>query len=221
MKQKTIVLLSAGLDSTVNCLVARRDHQVECALTFDYGQRAAVREIERSREICRRYNIEHKTVELPWLARITDTALVNRDLNVPTGERVAIDDRQMSIQSAKAVWVPNRNGVFLNVAASFAEVLGVDRVVPGFNAEEAATFPDNSCEFLAAMDESLRYSTQKRVKTLCFTASMNKTEIAALGREVGAPFDLMWPCYFAGDRPCGECESCLRFRRATSGFYEL
>ena len=39
---------------------------------------------------------------------------------------------------------PNRNGGFLNVAASFAEKLGAGSVVVGFNREEAETFPDNT-----------------------------------------------------------------------------
>lgn len=216
MSRKAVVLLSAGLDSTVNCIVAQREHQVDLALTFDYGQRAAAREIERAREICRRFDITHQVIELPWLGKTTNTALVNRSADVPTSAQVEIDDHSISLRSADAVWVPNRNGIFLNIGAAFAESLGADWVVPGFNAEEAATFPDNSREFLQAVDKTFHFSTRARVTTHCYTAAMNKTEIVALGREIGAPFDLMWPCYLAGERPCGDCESCLRFYRAAS-----
>ncbi len=216
MSRKAVVLLSAGLDSTVNCIFAQREHQVDLALTFDYGQRAAAREIDRAREICRRFDIKHQVANLPWLGEMTKTSLVNRSVDVPTQAQVSLDDCAVSLRSADAVWVPNRNGVFLNIAAAFAESLEADWVIPGFNAEEAATFPDNSREFLQATDYSLRFSTRGQVVTQCFTAGMNKTEIVLLGREIGAPFDLMWPCYLAGERPCGECESCLRFYRAAS-----
>ena len=62
------------------------------------------------------------------------------------------------------MWVPNRNGVFIAIAAAFAESLGADLVVTGFNAEEAATFPDNSAAFAAAATESLRFSTANGVR---------------------------------------------------------
>lgn len=217
MKQQTVVLLSSGLDSTVNFMQARRNFGVKLAVTFQYGQRASVREVERSRLICERYEVSHKVIELPWLAELTSTSLVNRNCDVPTGERLAIDDVTISQESAKAVWVPNRNGVFLNIAASIAESIGADFVVPGFNSEEAVTFPDNSLEYLHVLDQSFSYSTLTRVKTICFTQNMNKKEIVLLGRELSAPFDLMWPCYFGGAEPCGECESCLRFNRAMAG----
>lgn len=214
MRFKTVVLLSSGLDSTVNFVQAYRDHEIKIALTFNYNQRAANREIEQSRKICERFGVRHNVIDLPWLADITTTSLVNKTQVVPTGSQLAIDDLKVSQESARAVWVPNRNGVFLNIAASFAEALGADCVVPGFNREEATTFPDNSSEYLSALDASFQFSTFARVRTLCFTQNMNKKEIVALGRQLGAPFELMWPCYFSGENICGECESCLRFRRA-------
>lgn len=43
----SIVLLSSGLDSAVAFKMALDDWGVELALTFDYGQRAAGKEIDR------------------------------------------------------------------------------------------------------------------------------------------------------------------------------
>jgi 7-cyano-7-deazaguanine synthase len=209
-----VVLLSSGLDSTVNLAKVVTETEVALALTFDYGQRAAEREISQAKKIAEHYGVAHQVVQLPWLAAITKTALVNRTADVPVGDQLSIDDKSVSDVSARAVWVPNRNGVFLNIAASFAESLGSDFVVPGFNVEEAVTFPDNSVKFLAALDGSFQYSTLRRVRTQCFTQNMNKTEIARLGRDLNAPFELMWPCYFSGPVICGQCESCLRFKRA-------
>jgi 7-cyano-7-deazaguanine synthase len=209
-----VVLLSSGLDSTVNLFSALRKLPVVRAVTFNYGQRAAIREIEQSQKICKKLNLAHQVIELPWLKAVTSTALVNIENEVPVNNSVSIDDYSQSMKTAKAVWVPNRNGVFLNIAAAIAEGLGAEYVIPGFNKEEAVTFPDNSQAYLNALDNSFSFSTSTRVKTLCYTTDKNKTEIVALGREMGAPFDLMWPCYFGGDQLCGECESCKRFERA-------
>ncbi len=150
MKKKSVVLLSSGLDSTVNLYEAIGQSQVVLALTFDYGQRAAVRETAFAGRLVQGLGIPHKIISLPWFADFTRTSLIDASADIPVARQVAIDDREISAQSAKAVWVPNRNGIFLNIAAGFAEGMGADWIVPGFNAEEAVTFPDNSAEFMRA-----------------------------------------------------------------------
>ncbi|MBU1614862.1 7-cyano-7-deazaguanine synthase, partial [bacterium] len=80
---KSILLLSGGLDSTVSLSRAVKETDVEIALTFDYGQRAANKEIEASGKICKEYGIRHRVVELPWLAEVTSTALVNKEVEIP------------------------------------------------------------------------------------------------------------------------------------------
>lgn len=213
-REKAVVLLSSGLDSTVNLYAAVQKFNVVQVLTFDYGQRAAIREKECSQLICKKLGLKHDVIELPWLKKITRTSLVNRDENVPTATHVKIDDYSQSVVTAKAVWVPNRNGVFLNIAASYADSLNAKYVIPGFNKEEATTFADNSVEFLSAIDVSFKYSTTDQVQTFCFTSQLSKTEIVVMGRELQVPFELMWPCYFGDEKLCGVCESCQRFQRA-------
>jgi 7-cyano-7-deazaguanine synthase len=213
---KSVVLLSSGLDSTVNLYRALDESQVVLALTFDYGQRAAIKEIAAAQKISNRLSVPHKVVSLPWFREFTKTSLVNGDMQVPTNQQVAIADLAISEVTAKAVWVPNRNGIFINIAAAFAEALGAGWIIPGFNLEEAATFPDNSEDFLQAASGSLEYSTANHVKVKCFTTALDKKQIVALGRTLKVPFDMIWPCYFGGEAPCGQCESCLRFQRAMS-----
>ena len=155
MMKSAIVLLSGGLDSAVNLFASKQSGlDVKLALTFDYGQRAATQEISAAKAIADKLDVPHQVISLPWLADATKTSLVNRGQSVPTGGDVVIEDFGRSEQTAKSVWVPNRNGVFLNIAASFAECLECDFVVPGFNAEEAVTFPDNSDEFLKQTTKS-------------------------------------------------------------------
>lgn len=210
----SVVLLSAGLDSTVNLKHALDDGGVAAAVTFDYGQRAARREIERAAAICRRYRLRHEVIGLPWLARITGTALVGRARALPHPTLKALDDLNAARRSAARVWVPNRNGVFLAVAGAFAESLGAAQIVPGFNAEEAATFPDNSAAFARAYTRGLSFSTRNRVRVRCYTARLRKPAIIRRGMRIGAPLDLVWCCYEGGRRLCGRCESCRRFLRA-------
>lgn len=208
-----LVLLSSGLDSSFNLLKTKESFDVRLALTFNYGQKAARSEIAAAKRLADYFQVPFQVVDLPWFSKFTKTSLVAEG-QVPKGSQVAIDDAAVSAESAKQVWVPNRNGIFLNIAAGFAEGLGAKVVVPGFNLEEAATFPDNSEAYLKALDAAWKFSTLGRVKTFCHSTHMNKTEIVAEAKALGLPFHLLWPCYLDGEMWCGECESCQRYKRA-------
>jgi 7-cyano-7-deazaguanine synthase len=117
-------------------------------------------------------------------------------------------------ESMKAVWVANRNGVFLNVAAAFAESMGESRVFVGFNLEEAATFPDNSEGYLNALNSALAFSTRNEVKVASYTTHWNKARILEEALQIGLPLDLVWSCYESGPERCWKCESCKRSERA-------
>jgi 7-cyano-7-deazaguanine synthase len=212
---KSVVLLSGGLDSAVCLGYAVRDGQVVLALTFDYGQLAARREIEAAAALAAHYGVAHQVVALPFLPAITTTGLVTGE-DIPEPEVARLDDQEEAMARAARVWVPNRNGIFLNIAAAFAEHLGAAAVVAGFNREEAAAFPDNSAAFVAAATEALRYSTRGRVRVVSYTQQLTKVEIVELGRRLGVPLELVWSCYRGGETMCGRCESCQRFLRAVA-----
>lgn len=212
--ERSILILSGGLDSTVSSFIAKEKTEPILALTFDYGQRAARREIEASSKISKKLNLPHRVMSLGWLAEITKSPLVNREEKIPQLKEQDLDNVERSRETAKAVWVPNRNGVFLNIAAAFAEALEASLLVTGFNAEEGITFPDNSAPFGRAADDFFWFSTLKKVKVVSFTQGMTKREVAIKGRELGINFSDIWSCYEGGEKPCQQCESCQRSLRA-------
>mgnify|MGYP000848838518 CR=1 FL=1 len=211
---KSIVLLSGGLDSTVAMAAALQGSQISLALTFDYGQRAAKREAAAAAALAGHYNLKHRIIPVDFLAEITTTALINRAEGVPELTVDKLDDSHITRETAAKVWVPNRNGVFINMAAAFAEALGCAQVIVGFNAEEGATFPDNTPAYMGAVNQALSYSTQNGVKVNSPTVDLAKPALVALGRKLNVPFHLIWSCYHGGEYMCGRCESCLRLKRA-------
>ncbi|MCC7440753.1 MAG: 7-cyano-7-deazaguanine synthase QueC [Bdellovibrionales bacterium] len=215
-RARSVVLLSGGLDSAANLALCSVHDEPVLALTVDYGQRALVREVRAAAELAAHYRVEHRVMELRWLGALGGSALTDSTRDVPQLERRELDDPGVTRGSAAAVWVPNRNGVLLNVAAALAEARGATRVVVGFNREEAATFPDNSTEFLDCVTQALAYSTANRVTAYCYTDRLNKQEIVArLLREAPSfPFGAVWSCYHGAESACGTCESCGRLRRA-------
>lgn len=211
--KSAVVILSGGLDSSANLAIGKDELNIKMAITFDYGQRAAIKEVKASAALSAHYGVKHKVLSIPWVGEFGKSALIDKSLAVPTAE-VKIDDTSASAKTASKVWVPNRNGIFLNIAAGFAEALDCDYVVPGFNLEEASTFPDNSKAFIESLTQSFSFSTANRVQPKCYTIDMMKTEILAVAIKKMLPLDLLWPCYFDGDSWCGECESCQRSKRA-------
>ena len=208
--QNAIVLLSAGLDSTVNCYLAKKDYSHTMALCFDYGQKASVRELSKASQIAQELQISFQSLHLPWLKNLSTSALTSAAI-LP--EMVNLNDIEQTQKSAKQVWVPNRNAVFIHIAAAFAKDTKTDIIV-GFNKEEACTFPDNSKHFVEAINKTLSLSTFGQVQVKSYTLEMNKKDIVKLGQQVKVNFDLIWSCYKGDLEPCGCCESCLRLQAA-------
>lgn len=208
---KSVVLLSGGLDSVVNFKCALDRSEEVLILFFHYGQKALKREREAVRRIASHYDVRFQEIRLDFM-RLFSSALTKG--GIPSLGQEDLEKQKKTEETGMAVWVPNRNGIFIEIAAGIAENMGASEVVVGFNKEEAATFPDNSADYLDCLNLSLRYSTRQRVKLVCHTLDMNKKEIYLLGKKVEAPLDLVWSCYHGETKMCGECESCQRLKRA-------
>ena len=203
---KGIILLSGGLDSLVSLGLGIQKYGISLALTFDYGQKALEQEIMTSKNICDYYKIEHEIIKLDWLKNVTHTALVE-DKELPEG----IDNPE---DSAKSVWVPNRNGLFLNIAGSFADGNDYDYIIIGANKEEGQTFSDNTQEFIDRVNAEFEFSTQKHPKVVAPLINYDKNDIVKQAIEHKIPLEFVRSCYSDGKKHCGKCESCTRLKNA-------
>ncbi len=210
--KKAISVLSGGLDCTVATSVYSKDYEIH-AITFNYGQKSFKRELQASKEICENMGFKHYVINLPWLAQISTSSL-NTDEDIPEIKENELDNLEKSQETAKSVWVPARNMVFTSIATSFAESIGAEIIIVGWDAEEAATFPDNSKEFMDASNELISIGSPENIKIEAPAIDLNKEEIVKLGVEVGAPMELSYSCYAGRDKHCGICESCMRRKRA-------
>jgi 7-cyano-7-deazaguanine synthase len=205
-----VVLLSAGLDSAVNFLIALEEGGVGAAVTVYYGQRAARREVEKSRALCERFKVKHLVLEELWLGEISSDSLTTFDMPLPEVKAEQLGDRVLIDKSMRSVWVPNRNGLLVNMGACVAEALGLPWVVMGLNAEEGATFPDNSPGFVRKVNRALTYSTLSGVRLRSFTIKWNKMDILREAMARDLDFHTIWSCYNGEELMCGSCESCAR-----------
>jgi len=210
MNKQGVILLSGGLDSLVSFRASQEFCDVKLALTFDYSQLALEDEIQAASEICKFYNVEHKIVKLPFLAEITNNALTDKSKE--------LEFEVLNNDSAKAVWVPNRNGLFLNIAASFCDSLALDYIIIGANKEEAGTFPDNSVDFLERANDFFKFSTLQQPQILAPLKDLQKYEIINYAIKNQVPLELLKSCYnsteLSNSKHCGKCESCKRLKNA-------
>lgn len=213
-KKKAISVLSGGLDSTVATAYFSQDYNIH-AITFDYGQKSLNQEIKSSREICDYFGMKHTVIDITWLANLGNSSLTSNN-DIPHLNFKDIDDIAFSNESADKVWVPGRNIVFTAIATSFAESEGAEIIIVGWDKEEAATFPDNSKEFLDIFNQLIDAGTKSSVKIQIKAPviDLNKKEIVELGKKINAPMDISYSCYTGETEHCGFCESCVRRKRA-------
>jgi 7-cyano-7-deazaguanine synthase len=208
-----VVLLSGGLDSALNLAMAAQAGRASLAITMRYGQRAEVPELGASEALAKHYGVRWLSVDVRWLGEVNPTLLTRAGM-LPQLSTEELDSAFSSDASMRAVWVANRNGVFLNIAAAYAEALGAAEVLTGYNKEEAATFPDNSADYLAAMNHAFSFSTLNGVRASSYTIEWDKTRILQEALHCQLPLDKVWSCYEAGPSRCWTCESCKRSERA-------
>lgn len=210
--KKAIAVLSGGLDCTVATSVFAKDYEIH-ALTFDYGQKAVKEEIKAAKSICKKWGAKHTVMDLKWLGEISNSALTSNE-EVPQLDKNKLDDLETCNDTAAKVWVPGRNLLFTAIATSFAESEGAEKIIVGWDEEEAATFPDNSKEFLNGLNNVLDVGSPIDIKIEAPDIDLSKKGIVELGKKLNAPMELSYSCYLGNEKHCGLCESCMRRKRA-------
>jgi len=207
-KQRSVVLLSGGMDSCVCAALAARDSEA-AALHITYGQRTAERERRAFERICDRLGIKRRMViRNEALSLIGGSALTDEDIDVPeAGEEIGAH--------IPATYVPFRNAHFLSAAVSWAEVLGAEKIYIGAVEQDSSGYPDCRPEYYQAFNAVIKAGTAEgKIQVVTPLIALRKVEIVRLGIELGAPFELTWSCYSREDKACGVCESCVLRRRA-------
>lgn len=151
-------------------------------------------------------------IELPWLAELLPEALTPFNQLDMSNESASVPLTDEALWDVRRVWVPNRNGLFLNLAATLAEAYGCRYVVFGANAEEGEAFPDNTPAFRDCINQSLSYSTLNGVTVKTPVGHLNKKEIIQRGIALKVPLQYLWSCYEGTETHCGRCPSCLRLK---------
>lgn len=195
-----IILLSSGMDSAVCASVARENYRL-AFLHVQYGQRTANKELECFTKLCDYFQPEKILIaEAPFLKKIGASSLTDESLPIPESEEPGIP----------STYVPFRNGIFLSIAAAWAEAIGAKKIFIGVNQIDFSGYPDCRDSFLRAFNLAIREGTkpETEIDIEAPLLYLSKKEIVSLGMRLGTPFDLTWSCYKEEELACGLCSSC-------------
>jgi len=211
-----VVLLSGGVDSATLLWKAVKELDADVyAITFIYGQ-TNVREVECAKKLAQLAGvIENRIVDIRYISWIFYASrLIEGGKTITDLTRVSLD------------YVPQRNLVFLSLAAAWLESLLLERkyregllAIAVHRQGVEAGYPDTRPEFIRAVEEAVRlgsaavFEGKANIKLWTPFLNMSKSEIIREGMKLGVPYEHTWSCYRGGDRPCGECLSCqIRLR---------
>lgn len=215
-KTRAVVLLSGGLDSSTALAWARRKMGWNCStVAFDYGQRHRI-ELNAAANVAAALGADDHRVIAVDLHAIGGSALTG-DIPVPKDQH---DSGHIPI-----TYVPARNLIFLSLAAALAETVGATKIVIGANIVDYSGYPDCRPEFLNAFAHAAMLGTKtgaegKPLDVVAPLIKLDKSEIIAMGLELGLDYGLTRSCYdpLPDGNPCGHCDSC-HYRLA--GFAKL
>jgi len=204
--ERALVLLSGGIDSTTALYWAQNRYENIQGLSFDYGQRHRV-ELLLARRLTRRLRLPHRTLKVD-LRRVGGSALTDLSVPVPLVSRV--EDIGSKIPPT---YVPFRNGIFLALAAAWAEVNGIEDLICGFHTIDSPHYPDTRVAFVRAMQRAIDLGTASlsrgsRIRIVAPFSRMNKAEIIRLGLSLGADYSFSISCYGGREVPCRRCSAC-------------
>lgn len=210
-RQKAIVCLSGGMDSTVCAALAARDYDAY-ALHFSYGQRTEARERQSAEQVAQLLGFKKfLPLRMDLFRQIGGSALTDSTIDVPD----APEEESAIGESVPVTYVPFRNAHFLSAAVSWAEVIGAKTVIIGAVEQDSSGYPDCRPAYYEAFNSLIRQGTAVgdiQVKTPLI--HLRKVEIIRLGVELGAPLHVSWSCYSGENVACGVCESCVLRLRA-------
>jgi 7-cyano-7-deazaguanine synthase len=221
-KNKIVVTLSGGMDSSVLLYKAAEDYEEVHTVTFDYGQRhnreliAAEKQLLNAKHDFPNVLFTNKVLDVKYIKDIADTSsLTNNNIETP-------DVKEVMGEAQPKSYVPFRNLMFLSILLSYAEKLKADEVWYGAaEADSLAGYWDGSVQFVDKLNQICLLNREIDVRVRAPLLTMSKKEIILNGIELGVNFADTYTCY-SGEYPCdaNSASSALRLKGFVDAGYK-
>ncbi|RFM19066.1 7-cyano-7-deazaguanine synthase QueC [Clostridium botulinum] len=206
-KEKAIVVFSGGQDSTTCLFWAKKKYKEVIAVSFDYNQKHKL-ELECAKDICKKYNIEHKILDLNLLNQLAPNSLTRQDITV---------DKSAPKEGVPNSFVDGRNLLFLSFVAVFAKQRGINAIITGVSQSDFSGYPDCRDVFIKSLNVTLNLAMDYEFEILTPLMWINKAETWKMAYDLGV-LDIVkeetLTCYngIKADG-CGECPACKLRKR--------
>lgn len=203
-----IVILSGGMDSTTTLRLAIEKYSRNdvIALTFQYGQKQKI-EVEMARKTCEFLDVDHRVIDIGFLGNINKGFSSNTDNNIETPTAKEVEGL-----TNPSTYVSNRNMILLSIAASLAEVQGLQGIFTGFQRGDSYGYYDCTRKFVDKFNSLLDENPNFKIKVYAPFVDCHKSEEIQAILDLDGNVDLYKntiTCYNPqGSLACGICPSC-------------
>lgn len=203
--KKAIITISGGIDSVLTAAIAKEEGYELCFLTANYGQKNLKRELENTEFFAKYYNAkEHKIIDLTWLGKFGNSLI--------TDDKIEVD-----VNNDHQIYVPFRNTCILASAIAWAEIdTNVKKIYIGSDGESAAICPDNSPEYISAINQLIKIAVKdnKELEVIAPLNYLTKEDIIVKAIKYGVPLNHTWTCVSNSKVACGICDPCRARKQA-------
>lgn len=213
--KKAFVLSSGGLDSTTCLAMAIEKYGPENVVTASlyYGQKHD-KELKCAQAIAEYYHVRHIEEDISNVMKYAKnvSSLIKGGKEI---QHLSYEEQVKNNESGRVdSYVPFRNGLFLSIAAAYADSIFPGEEVEiyyGAHADDAAgnAYADCTPEFAEAMNKAINLGTYGKISVCRPLINWNKAQVVKEGLRLNAPYELTWSCYEGKEKQCGVCGTCL------------
>ena len=201
-KEKVVVVFSGGQDSTTCLFWAKKKFKEIIAVSFDYNQKHIL-ELECAKDICKKYEIEHHTLDLGLLNQLAPNSLTRTDIEV---------DKESPDEGVPNSFVDGRNMLFLTFVAVFAKQRGISNIVTGVSESDFSGYPDCRDVFIKSINVTLNLAMDYQFEIYTPLMWINKAQTWKMAYDLGV-LDVVkeetLTCYNGiKGNGCGDCPAC-------------
>ena len=213
---KALVLNSGGCDSSTLVGMAVEKYGKDNVVTASlyYGQKHD-KELKCAQAIADHYRVRHIEEDISSVMKYAgDVCSLVKSSKDEVPEQSYAEQIAQNGEGRVSTYVPFRNGLFLSIAAAYADSLFPNQKVEiwyGAHHDDAAgnAYADCSEEFADAMDKAINIGTYGNIHVVRPLINMNKAQVVAEGLKLHVPYEKTWSCYNGREKACGKCGTCL------------
>jgi 7-cyano-7-deazaguanine synthase len=213
MNKKCLTLCSGGLDSIALLYWLEHQNMEQHILFFDYNQKAFIQERDSMKKHATLMKRKSTIIDIYCFGEKLKSSLIMGNEEVPNG-RGSLDPAV-----AKKIYVPYRNLIFLSMAVSLAEEMGIDKI---YTAVYGSLHGDTSAHFIEALNQAVFMGRMAKpvdehnpaIRISAPFANIDRTQVIRMANKKGIPIHDSWSCYKDYEHHCGNCNNCLGRKRA-------